>query len=101
HLDAIRQNVKDYLAKYAPNGAVGTQQQAAFEPVRGAIVEATEGDNPGYRNYSAKYAHLSAPINTMEAGQTAVDALGSRAVNSSGTPSLSLAGINTQVSKAL
>lgn len=101
HLDAIRQNVKDFLAKYAPNGAVGSQQQAAFEPVRGAIVDAIEGANPGYRNYLAQYAQLSQPINTMEAGQSIVDNLGHRAANASGDSALSLGGINAQIKKAL
>jgi hypothetical protein len=101
HLDAIRQNVKDFLAKYAPNGAVSSQQQAAFEPVRTAIVDAIEGANPGYRDYLAKYAQLSRPVNTMEAGQSIVDALASRAAGSSGTPNLSLTGFNSQLRKAL
>jgi hypothetical protein len=101
HLDAVRQNVKDYLAKYSPNGAIGTQQQAAFEPVRNSIVDAIEGANPGYRDYLAKYAQLSAPINTMEAGQSIVDNLGSRALDATGNPALTLTGLNGQVKKAL
>jgi hypothetical protein len=97
HLDAFRQNVKDYLAKYAPNGAVGSQEQAAFEPVRSAIMDSIELSNPGYRNYLAKYAQLSQPINTMEAGQSIVDNLGNRALNAGGSPQLTLGAINTQL----
>lgn len=101
HLDVIRQNVKDFLAKYAPNGAVGSQQQAAFEPVRTSIVDAIEGANPGYRDYLAKYAQLSQPINTMEAGQSIVDNLGNRAPNAAGAPQLTLTGLSGQVKRAL
>lgn len=99
HLDSIRQNVKDYLAKHAPNGAVSSQQEAAFEPVRAAIVGAIDGANPGYRDYLAKYAQLSAPINTMEAAQSIVDNLGNRGANSAGAAQLSLTGINGQLAK--
>jgi hypothetical protein len=101
YLDSIRQNVKDYLAQHAPNGIVSTQQQAAFEPVRGAIVDAVERANPGYRAYLEKFAQLSTPINTMEAGQSILDDLGNRAANASGAPQLTLSGINSQTKRAL
>jgi hypothetical protein len=100
HLDAFRQNVKDYLAKYSPNGAVGTQEQAAFAPVRSAIVDSIDGANPGYRNYLADFAKNSVPINTIEAGQSIVDNLGNRAANAGGTPQLTLAGLSGQLKKA-
>jgi hypothetical protein len=101
YLDSIRQNVKDYLAQHAPNGIVGSQQQAAFEPVRAAIVDAVDGANPGYRNYLEKFAELSVPVNTMEAGQSILDDLGNRAANASGAPQLTLSGINSQTRRAL
>jgi hypothetical protein len=101
YLDSIRQNVKDYLAQHAPNGIVSTQQQAAFEPVRGAIVDAVERANPGYRAYLEKFAQLSTPINTMEAGQSILDDLGNRGANASGAPQLTLSGINSQTKRAL
>lgn len=101
HLDVIRQNVKDYLAKHTPNGAVGSQEQAAFEPVRGAIVDAIEGANPGYRDYLAQYAKLSEPINTMEAGQSILGNLGDRDPNASGAPQVNLTAFNGQLKKAL
>lgn len=101
HLDSVRQNVKDFLAKHSPNGIVGTQQQAAFEPVRSSIVDAIDRANPGYRDYLAKYAQLSQPINTMEAGQSIVDNLGNRAPNAAGAPQLTLTGLSGQVKRAL
>lgn len=100
HLDAIRQNVKDYLAKHTPDGKVGSQQQAAFEPVRGAIVDAIEGANPGYRDYLAQYARHSVPINTMEAGQSIVDNLGMRAAGAGGAAQITLPGISGALKKA-
>jgi len=100
-LDAVRQNVKDYLAKHAPNGVVGTQQGAAFEPVRNSIVDAVEGANPGYRDYLANYAKNSAPINTMEGVRSILDNVGNRGANASGAPQLSLNGFNAQLKKTL
>jgi hypothetical protein len=101
HLDAIRQNVKDYLAQHAPNGVVGSQEEAAFEPIRGSIVDAIDGANPGYRDYLAKYAQLSVPINTMQAGAAIVDNLSHRGANSAGAPGLQLTGFNSQLKQAL
>jgi hypothetical protein len=63
-------------------------------------VDSIERANPGYRNYLEKYAKLSQPINTMEAGQSILDNLGNRAPNASGAPQLTLSGFNAQLNKA-
>ena len=103
HLDVVRQNVRDFLAKYPSNHAVGSQQDAAFEPVRSAIVDSIEGANPGYRAYLAGYAKNSVPINTMEAARSIADNVGSagRGANSSGTAQVTLPGYSAALAKAL
>lgn len=100
-LDSLRQNAKDYLKKYAPNGAVSTQQEAAFVPVKNTVIDAIEKSNPGYRNYLATFAKYSAPINSMEAAQSILDNLDNRAVNASGSPQINLNSFNGQLAKAL
>lgn len=102
-LDALRQNVKDYLAKHSTNGVVGSQQEAAFEPIRRAIIDSVEGANPGYRSYLETYAKKSVPINTMEAGGSILDnvAGGSRGANASGAPQVTLQRYGSALSSAL
>lgn len=102
-LDGYRQNVRNILKQYATNGAVGSRQEAAFEPVRSAIVDAIDGANPGYRDYLANYAKNSAPINSMEAAGSILDnvAGGGRSANSSGTEQITLPGYRAALAKAL
>lgn len=101
HLDALRQNAKDFMAKYSPNGVVSSQQEAAFVPIKNKIVDAIEGANPGYRDYVANYAKNSVPINTMESAQTILGNVSDRALNAGGSPQLNLAKYNTELGKAL
>lgn len=101
-LDALRQNVRDYLVKNATNGAVSSQQEAALAPVKNAITDAIEQANPGYRNYLANFAKNSIPINDMQAAQGILDSnLANRGANASGAPQINLGGFNTQLAKAL
>lgn len=100
-LDALRQNMKDYLANHSPHGSVSSQQEAAFVPIKNKIVDAIEGANPGYRDYVANYAKNSVPINTMESAQTILGNVSDRALNAGGSPQLNLAKYNTELGKAL
>ncbi len=121
-LDALRQNANDYLSKYAPNGVVGTQEQAAMTPIKSAIIDAINDANPGhklnqggwgkglaqqgpeapsYRDYLAEYIKRSMPINTMEVGQTLADQLGNKATDASGTPLLTLGNYSSRLAAAL
>jgi hypothetical protein len=102
-LDAIRQNVRDFIAKHSTNGVVGTQQEAAFEPIKRAIVDAVEGTNPGYRAYLADYAKNSIPINTMEAGGRILNDVGgaARSLNSAGDAAVALQKYSTALKSAL
>lgn len=99
-LDSVRQNVKDYLAKYSPNGVVGTQQGVAFDPIRKSIVDAIEQNNPGYKDYLSNYAQYSKPINSMQAANTILDGLNG-GHDSSGNPIISLTKYNSLLAKAL
>lgn len=91
-LDANRQNVRSFISQHASNGAVSSKQEAAFEPVRSAIVDSIEGANPGYRAYLADYAKNSSPINTMEVAGRILDNVAgdSRSANTSGVPQVTL-----------
>jgi hypothetical protein len=102
-LDGLRQNVRGFLQQNSSNGAVGTRQEAAFEPVRSAIVDSIESTNPGYRDYLATYAAKSQPINTMEAAGGILDNVGSdsRSANSSGAPQVTLTKYASALAKAL
>lgn len=100
-LDGYRQNVRNFLRQHASNGAVSSKQEAAFEPMRDAITEAIEKSNAGYKKYLATYAQKSAPINTMEAGQQIVDALGGKAMNAQGEPMISLPGFQSAMKRAV
>ena len=121
-LDALRQNSNDYLSKYAPNGVVGTQEQAAMMPIKSAIVDAIDAGNPrrapsaggwgqgleqagptapGYRDYLNDFARRSIPINTMEAGQMIADQLGVKSTDASGLPLLTLSNYTGRLAAAL
>lgn len=121
-LDALRQNANDYLSKYAPNGVVGTQEQAAMMPVKSAIIDAIDAANPrqapggggwgqgleqagptapGYRDYLAEFAKRSVPINTMELGQQLQAKLQAGSLNSAGDASATLPGYRSALAQAL
>jgi hypothetical protein len=121
-LDALRQNANDYLSKYSPQGFVGTQEQAAVTPIKGAIVDAINDANPGhslpqggwgqglaqagptapsYRDYLSEFAKRSVPINTMEVGANLADALGGKSADASGTPLLTLGNYTGRLAAAL
>ena len=99
-LDGYRQNVKNILKQYASNGAVGTKQEAAFKPIRDAIVDSIDRTNPGYSNYLETFAQKSVPINTMEAGQSILDSLAGSGRNSVGDAALTLSKITNQINQA-
>lgn len=121
-LDALRQNSNDYLSKFAPNGYVGTQEQAAIAPVKSAIISAINDANPGhklsqggwgqgfaqagpeapsYRDYLETFAKKSVPINTMQVGQELQQTLQNKALNSAGDPSATLTNYRSALAKAL
>lgn len=121
-LDALRQNVNTYLANHAPNGVVGTQEQAAMMPVKGAIVDAINDANPGhklnqggwgqglpqqgpeapsYRDYLKAFAERSVPINTMEVGQSLQQTLQNKALNSNGDAAATFTNYQSALAKAL
>lgn len=89
-LNGIRQNVRDFLKQNASNGAVSSKQEAALAPLKNTIDNAIESGVPGYRDYLATYAAKSVPINTMEALQRVTSAVDNGALDSGGTPYLSL-----------
>lgn len=121
-LDALRQNANDYLSKFAPQGFVGTQEQAAMTPIKSAIVEAIDAANPGhklstggwgqgleqagpvapsYRDYLSEFAKRSVPINTMEVGQQLQAKLLSGGLNSAGDAAAALPGYRSALAQAL
>lgn len=89
-LNGIRQNVRDYLQQNSSNGAVSSKQEAALAPLKNTIDKAIDSGVPGYRDYLATYAAKSVPINTMEALQKVTSAIDNGALDSSGTPQLTL-----------
>ena len=99
-LDGIRQNANDFLAQHAPNGAVGTREQAALGPVKDQIVSTIDGSVPGYSDYLASYARNSVPINTMETTQRILAPTDSAGLNSAGAPQLTLGRLNAGLRKA-
>ena len=121
-LDALRKETNTYLSKYAPSGFVGTQEQAAMTPVKGAIIDAIDAANPrrapgtggwgagleqagptapGYRDYLAEFARRSVPINTMEVGQQLQGKLLAGGLNSSGDAAAALPGYRSALAQAL
>jgi hypothetical protein len=121
-LDALRQNANDYLSKFAPQGFVGTQEQAAMTPVKSAIVDAIDAANPGhklsaggwgqglpqmgpqapsYRDYLSEFAKRSVPINTMEVGQHLQAKLLAGGLNSAGDAATALPGYRSALAQAL
>jgi hypothetical protein len=121
-LDALRQNSNDYLSKFAPNGYVGTQEQAAIAPIKSAIISAINDANPGhklsqggwgqgfaqagpeapsYRDYLETFAKKSVPINTMQVGQELQQTLQNKALNSAGDPTATLTNYRSALAKAL
>jgi hypothetical protein len=100
-LDGYRQNVRNFLSKYASNGAVSSKQEAAFEPIKNQIINAIEGANPGYKGYLKGFAQKSQPINTMEAAQQLQELLGGKAQNAQGDPMISAAGYQSALNRAM
>jgi len=89
-LDAIRQNANDFLRQNAPNGVVSNQESVAMGPIKDAITNAVESAFPGYRDYLAKYAADSAPINRMQIANEFKDWAGNK-------PSTVIDGVRTPV----
>lgn len=89
-LDDIRQNIGSMLAKNAPNGAVGSQEAAAYGPLKAKIANQIDRAVPGYRNSLASYARLSQPINDMEAGRALLNAIDSGGRDAGGNQAVSL-----------
>lgn len=56
---------------------------------------------PDMQAASQKYAEMSVPVNTMEAGQQIMGGLGNKAMNSSGIPSMTLTGYKSALVRAL
>lgn len=121
-LDELRQSTNTYLAKHAPGGFVGTKEQAAMMPVKGAIIDAINDANPGhklnqggwgqglpqqgpeapsYRDYLTAFAQKSVPVNTMEVGQSLQKTLMDKALNSAGDPAATLTNYRGALSRAL
>lgn len=98
-LDDIRQNAGGMLAKYAPNGAVGTPEAAKYGPVSTQIIRTLDKSVPGYRDYLAAYRADSAPINTMESARRILSPVDQRGLDSSGAGRLSLAQLNSGLNK--
>ena len=96
-LDGYRQNVKDFLAKYSPNGVVSTKQEAAFQPLKDSIVSAIDDANPGYKDYLQTFAQKSVPINDMQAGQSIWESLAGVGRNADVDPTLTLSKITNQI----
>lgn len=89
-LNGVRQNVRDFLKQNASNGVVSSKQEAALAPLKNTIDDTIDAGVPGYRDYLATYAAKSVPINTMEALQRVTSAVDNGALDSGGTPYLSL-----------
>jgi len=86
-LHGMHQNTGSYLAKHAnPLAPVGTQEEAAFVPIKDAIADALDRAVPGYRANSQAYATLSAPINDMEAARRILAEAGYNGLNPGGDP---------------
>ena len=98
-LDGYRQNVGAFLRDNASGVVVGTREEAAFVPVKNLITDAIDGANPGYRDYLAKYAQMSQPINSMEAANAVADHFANRAVDVFRNPRIELTGFNTALNK--
>lgn len=98
-LDDIRQNIGSMLAKNAPNGAVGSQEAAAYGPLKAKIANQIDRAIPGYRNSLASYARLSQPINDMEAGRALLNAIDSGGRDAGGNQAVSLNAIKQMLAR--
>lgn len=98
-LDDIRQNIGSMLAKNAPNGAVGSQEAAAYGPLKAKIANQIDRAVPGYRNSLASYARLSHPINDMEAGRALLNAIDSGGRDAGGNQAVSLNAIKQMLAR--
>lgn len=100
-LDALRQNLRSFLADHSSTGAVGTKEEAALEPIASQIIRTLDRGVPGYRDYLAAYRANSVPINTMEPLQELLAARGVGGLNSSNEATIgTLNQLNTFLSKA-
>jgi hypothetical protein len=86
-LHGFHQNAGSYLAKHAsPHAPVGSQEEAAFVPIKDAIADALDRAVPGFRANNQAFATLSGPINDMEAARRILDEAGYNSFNPGGDP---------------
>lgn len=100
-LDGYRQNLNKFIAAHSSNNVVPSKVSAALEPIRQTIMDTIEQANPGYRAGLDQFKQLSAPINTMQAGQDLMGAMGTRSQSANGNPMLTAQNYNSQLAKAL
>lgn len=104
---AISGQALDYTNR-ALGDMIGAAQRAGNNQQARALTEAqsylkswTQTYVPGVRQAAQKYAQMSVPINTMEAGQAIANGLGTRAMNAGGAPEIQLMPYRSALTSAM
>jgi hypothetical protein len=104
---AISGQALDYTNR-ALGDMIGAAQRAGNNQQARALTEAqsylkswTQTYVPGVRQAAQKYAQMSVPINTMEAGQAIANGLGTRAMNAGGAPEIQLTPYRSALTSAM
>lgn len=98
-LDYTRRALGDMIDSAKSSG--NKQLARALTQSRDYLTGWTNQYIPGMQQATQKYAEMSVPVNTMQAGQDIANALGNRAMNSAGIPGMTLPGYRAALSAAL
>jgi hypothetical protein len=94
-LDGVRRNIGSMLRENAPMGGVGSQEGAAYGPLKAKIANALDRAIPGYRANLAAYAGASQPINDMQAARSLLGAMDRGGRNAGGDQVVNLSQIRS------
>lgn len=98
-LDYTRQALDDMVgsARASNQGSLANGLQDA----RDRLVNWTSRYIPAQRQATQTYAQMSVPVNTMEAGQSIANGLGTRAMNAGGTPEIQMMPFRSALQSAM
>lgn len=98
-LDYTKQALSDMVASAKASG--NKSEGAGIADALDRLNSWTQRYIPAQREAARTYAQMSPPINTMQAGQQIAGALGTRAMDSSGLPQISLMPYRSALTKAI
>jgi hypothetical protein len=98
-LDYTRRALGDMIDSAKQSG--NKQQARALTQSRDYLTSWMNQYIPGMQAATQKYAEMSVPVNTMQAGQDIANAIGNKAMDSSGIPSITLPGFKGALDRAI